>query len=184
MATNDCKLLSASAEKDGGRFWKKADVRGPDECWLWKASTTRNGYGQFGLGPRGQHRMISAHRFAYFLGHGVDPGAFHVCHRCDEKRCQNPAHLFLGTAADNIHDCLAKGRFPIGENHYTQRHPEFIRVGEARQSAKLREVEVIEIRRLYAAGGTSHSILARKFGVAMETIRAIVIRKNWRHIVP
>ena len=184
MAENDCKLLSASAEKDGGRFWKKADVRGPDECWLWKASTTRNGYGQFGLGPRGQHRMISAHRFAYFLGHGVDPGALFVLHRCDEKRCQNPSHLFLGSQRENIRDAVAKGRMPSGEDHYLRRRPETKRRGEQLVYAKLKEADVIEIRRLYAAGGTSHSILARKFGVHKETIGHIIRRKNWTHIVP
>lgn len=167
MAKSKCRLLSASAEKDGGRFWKKADVRGPDECWLWKASTTRGGYGQFGVGPPNAYRMVSAHRVAYFLGHGVDPGALFVLHRCDEHRCVNPAHLFLGTQLENIRDCVAKGR---------------MRRGEQLTYARLKEIDIVEIRRLWATGTMSQSAIGRKFGVTQGNIWCIVQRKTWAHI--
>jgi hypothetical protein len=94
------------------RFWAKVDRSGgPDACWLWTAGTfrLRNGYGKFGADPAAS-RTVYAHRFAYELSHGPIPPGLLVCHHCDNPPCCNPAHLFLGTIADNMRDMSDKGR--------------------------------------------------------------------------
>jgi len=91
------------------RFWRKVAVRGPDECWLWTGSRTKQGYGQIALGEV-RNRPELAHRVAWTLTFGAT-GALYVLHRCDVRPCVNPAHLFLGTTRDNALDMVAKGRW-------------------------------------------------------------------------
>lgn len=99
------------------RFWPKVDRRGPDECWPWLAQRQqrRGNYGRF------RDRM--AHRVAYELHYGVAPGELMVCHTCDNPPCVNPAHLWLGSAAENVEDCIRKGRF----RRPVRSRPEFCR---------------------------------------------------------
>jgi hypothetical protein len=110
-------------------WWKKVDVRGPDECWPWKRSCTPNGYGkhQVGLGGHEQ-RHVSAHRFGYEVLVGPIPEGMYVCHRCDNPPCCNPSHWFLGTPKDNNDDKVAKGRHarvwgrPLNRSRQTHCH--------------------------------------------------------------
>lgn len=85
------------------RFWAKVDKTG--DCWVWTAATNPKGYGQFYV-----EGMRLAHRVSWILAHGPIPDDLCVLHRCDHPPCVNPAHLFLGTYADNNHDRDAKGR--------------------------------------------------------------------------
>jgi hypothetical protein len=94
------------------RFWAKVDKRGPDECWEWTGARQPQGYGTIGvyLGYR-SYGYARSNRVAWELMRGPVPDGLHVLHSCDNPPCVNPNHLFLGTALDNIHDCIDKGRF-------------------------------------------------------------------------
>ena len=152
------------------RFWAKVDKRGPDDCWLWTASTKQGGYGRI----RVDGKTEQAHRVSWELENGPIPehDSYHgmcVCHTCDNPTCVNPAHLFLGTNTDNSRDRDQKGRGnqPKGEKH---------------NNAKLTEDAVRNIRRYYAAGGCTQKWLAQVYGVTKKTIYYLLHYKTWRHI--
>lgn len=123
-------------------FWDH--VERTDSCWIWTgARCPRQGYGRFG--DFKAHRLVAAHI------HG-DIDGLDVCHTCDNPPCVNPAHLFLGTAKDNMRDMRRKGR----------------------GRSKLSPAQVHEIRVLWAQGGIKQHELAERFGVAFQTISKIV----------
>lgn len=88
------------------RFWKLVDIK-IDECWIWKGSCDLDGYGiSIGKNPPEDR----AHRLSYYYVYGpIEIGLF-ICHHCDNPSCVRPSHLFMGTARDNVQDCIKKGR--------------------------------------------------------------------------
>ena len=145
------------------RFWSKVDIRGPDECWEWSAFR-RNDYGVFRLNGRIQQ----AHRVAWELTNGPITDDLDTLHHCDNPPCCNPAHLFLGTHADNMADRDAKGR-----GHYFR--------GEQHPMAKLKSTDIPVIRELLRRGVYGFEV-ARRYSVAATTISAIKTGQHWRHI--
>jgi hypothetical protein len=138
-------------------------------------------------------RKVLAHRFSYALHYGVDPGDRLVCHTCDNPRCVNPKHLFLGDHRANNLDCKNKGRHryvlpgtppPVfyGDDHYMRRRPELIRKGEDIGTSKLTEAQVSEIYRRRMSGEAVRSI-ARAFDMDRATIGDICTGERWAHLL-
>lgn len=89
---------------------KYIDFSGPNGCWIWNGARTKAGYGNFLRVINGKQKQFYAHRYIYELKNGkIDDGLF-CCHVCDVRACCNPDHIFLGTAKDNTHDAINKGR--------------------------------------------------------------------------
>ncbi len=146
-------------------FWRHVGMSKLDECWPWNGARYPLGYGRL---RRGKVQR-AAHREAFEIAYGVDvPREMMVCHRCDNPPCCNPAHLFIGTSLDNNVDRKNKGR--NGDTRGT-RHPQ----------ARLTEADVIEMRRMRAAGAHFKDIGAR-FGVTTQNAFYVATGKTWRHI--
>jgi len=157
------------------RRLERIDRSDPTACWEWPGMRNRLGYGLLALG-RGRHqRQHRAHRLVYEMLVGPIPPGWHICHRCDNPPCVNPAHLFAGTRAANMQDAARKGRIKGG-----LRSP---LMGSANPSAVLTDADVIAMRRRYAAGGVTQSQLAREYGLASQgAVSLILTRKLWRHL--
>lgn len=160
---------------DAARFWSYVDKSGANGCWLWTGALFGGtGYGSMYVGPR--RRGVGAHRVSWELHFGAIPDGLCVLHRCDNRPCVRPEHLFLGTRADNIADCYAKGRTVQQTRRYLMAR------GERVSTAKLTESQVIKIRLQRADGRSVHS-LAREYGVSYHAIKGVVTRATWRHVV-
>jgi len=138
-------------------------------CWLWTGYADLDGYGRFQVATR---TSIRAHRFSFELFNGPVPSGLHVLHTCDTPRCVNPAHLYVGTNADNMRDKALRGRAPIMVNP----NP-----GEHNGRAKLSNEDVAYIRSVLIAprGGGTVVKLAERFGVHFTTIHKIRRHKLW-----
>ena len=147
------------------RFWSRVDKRGPDDCWPWTGSAPR-GYGQI-TDDFPSRKAIRAHRLAYKLHYGSFLENQKVLHTCDNPPCVNPAHLFLGTDADNVRDMVKKGR--------QAKH-------EQNGGAKLTEEQVDRIRRDYIPRHPVYGQRAqgRRYGVSHAMIGYIVRGENWK----
>ncbi len=135
------------------RFWARITKR-PSGCWEWTGKLFPNGYG-CAYGPNcGLHL---AHRIAFFMENGYIEESLVVCHRCDNRKCVNPAHLFLGTMADNVRDCVIKGRFAKVCNYDTAE----------------------QMRLLYESGSYTQKQLGALFGASQQTVSLVVRGEKW-----
>jgi len=146
------------------RFWSNVTMSGADDCWPWVSPRDRWGYGV--TRNAGSRRTVKSHRKAWELVYGPIPDGLCVCHHCDNPSCVNPAHLFLGTHLENMHDMYKKKR----------RRPAR---GSRHWKAKLTEQHVLLIRGIYVRGGASQARLAEVCGVSCGHISKIVCGLTW-----
>lgn len=144
------------------RLWLRTHET-PSGCWEWHGSADGYGYGLIKIGAV-RHRT---HRAAWIATHGPIPNGLVVCHRCDNPPCWRPAHMFLGTNADNAADMKAKLRSASGEHH---------------PWAKLTDEQVRTIRERYAAGGITQPQLATEYGIHNSQVSRIIRRITWRAV--
>jgi HNH endonuclease len=139
-------------------------------CFEWIGSLDQDGYGITTFTPEKIKKTWKVHRLIYFLLIGEIAEDILVCHACDNPKCFNLNHLFLGTNKDNSQDREEKGR---GRTQ-NQR-------GEKNHSATLNEVTVLQIRKMFA-DGTRICELVKIFNLNQPTVSKIVHRKRWIHI--
>ena len=165
LCVNPSHLITGDEE----RFWSKVCKLSADQggCWVWTASQDKDMYGKFRLAKDGKKIDIRAHQYSFELANGISVDNLIVCHSCDHPYCVNPAHLFLGTMADNHADRNAKDRQAKGVKQHL---------------AKLTDDDVRLARNLHASG-IKPKALAKKFGVGPSTIYDLLSRKTWKHVI-
>jgi len=141
------------------RFWSKVERGEPHECWRWTGVILKMGYGNFRSGP---NTTEYAHRFSWRVANGRQvPAGMVIRHSCDNRWCVNPAHLSIGTHADNVADKVAKGR----------------------QGAKCKlTADQVRAIREALAEGTKQNALAAQYGVTTSAIQGIASGKTWRRV--
>lgn len=147
------------------RFWSKVDKEGPvhplhGSCWQWTGRDPT--YGRVTT-PKGRK---GAHHFSWETFRGKIPKGLYVLHKCDNQKCVNPDHLFLGTQKDNVQDMTKKGR-------------------HGRPRLKVSDEAAEEIRRRfvrYSPKRTNARLLALEYGISRRHVRAIATRKKRRYV--
>ena len=145
------------------RFWSYVDIKAFFDCWEWKGVLDTGGYGRFGI----KGKMIRASKLAYQFYYGAIPDGKQVNHKCHNRPCCNPFHLYAGTQKENIDDMIKAGR---------QIHQQ----GELHGRAKLTEQQVIEIRE--NRNNLSQVKLGKLYNIDPSVINRILRNKSWTHI--
>lgn len=157
----DSKPLSKPANSPEAlhfaRFWSRVNVGSAGTCWPWQGRTNENGYGM--------HGDLKAHRVAYTHFHGEIPEGAVVMHRCDNPACVNPAHLRAGTQAENVQDCIQKGRRAVMRGHL---HPR----------ARFTPEQIRAIRTSEKSG----KVLAEEYGTSNSVISQIRTYTTYRNV--
>lgn len=149
------------------KFWKRVDQPFVG-CWEWQGVRSTQGYGSIRFGKK----PYPAHRVAWELLYGEIPEGMLVLHKCDNKCCVRPGHLYIGTQKDNVRDIFDRNRMP--GKHKRRPKPGHLH--------KLSVEQVKEIRIRYANKESSTRKLAKEYGVAQVTIWDIISRNSWRNL--
>lgn len=151
------KANEVITEEGRRSFWSRVDVGSEEDCWLWLRARDYDGYGNYKL----HGKQARSHRVAYEIAHGSIPQGMVVMHTCDNPSCCNPAHLRVGTTADNNRDRSLKGRGrPLR--------------GEAVKTSKLSDLQVREIRQRYEDGERNIYTLGEIYNVSPSHIHHLI----------
>jgi len=144
-------------------FLSKIDKNGSNGCWKWNGTKDKDGYGQLKVNKK-QYR---AHRASWMIHYGEIPESMLVCHKCDNRECTNPNHLFIGSPSDNSEDMVFKNRSAKPK-------------GELNNNSILTSIQVSQIMDLLSNGMTAVDV-AKKFNVCNSTIQNIN-HGSWSHV--
>lgn len=166
---------------DASRFWVNVEMIPFHECWEWIAGTQGDGYGST--------RNGLAHRISWTLINGAIPSHLCVLHKCDNRSCVRPSHLYLGTDLDNSKDMVSRGHHyrggptnpATGDRNAASLYPDRVPRGVKSGVAKLNERDVLGIRAMALTGKTRLEI-ARSFMISQTNVTNIINRDNWKHI--
>ena len=147
------------------RFYNKVNKDTPTGCWEWTAGLDKDGYGTFKL----DGKKWRAHRLSWIIAKGDIPEDIVVCHTCDNRKCCNDSHLFLGNNSMNTYDAIRKRRKADTS-------------GEANGRAILTENKVIEIRYLCEQGLLSQKEISERTGISQALISMIKTKKIWKDV--
>lgn len=181
-------LKAATMKTPLKRFWSKVNKRGPipkhmphlGRCWEWERSLYITGYASFWNGSK----QMRGHRWIYEHMFGEIPIGIFICHKCDNRKCVRPSHLFAGTRSDNMKDCYRKGRYPLEvmqKNCKAMREAGALQFGSKNPMAKLTEAQAMEALKCPRVRGASDE-MAKRFGVARGVINKIRSGMAWRHL--
>ena len=162
-----CSLSYSAKHREAGRVVDTvklflSNINKTDSCWLYTKCMSSAGYGRIVI----KQKFVGAHRFSYEYFKGEIQDGMFVCHTCDNPPCVNPGHLFLGTAADNNHDKIKKGRDQRGESHWKSRFT---------------MDEVVQIKAMLSSGVPASKI-ARDLSVHPQTIHSIKQGRTWNAV--
>ena len=133
-------------------------------CWIWMASCAGMGYGQIKL--PGERRQIYAHRLSYLIHKGPLPEGKQICHTCDNPKCVNPDHLFVGTSQDNHDDMKEKKRHTYRQQSKT---------------AKITEEQARQVLGMVGLG-IKQTVIAKAFGLSQVQVSRIKLGQRWKHL--
>ena len=146
----------------------KSKLSSPDErgCMNWMGCDNGNGYGVISAGEDHKPRNMISSRFAWVAEFGPIPDGMLVCHHCDNRKCCNPAHLFLGKHKENNNDSKSKGRNQRGIRHW---------------NARLSEEQIMTIRSMKFKHGDKKRVAAQ-YGINPDTLTRILSGAGWSHL--
>ena len=162
--------MSHTLQDFNNRFWAKVNKQSEQDCWEWTGHCLSSGYGWFAI-KSGISR--GAHRVSALISGLLDSldSKMQVLHKCDNPKCVNPNHLFVGSNADNVADRVSKGR-----TRYKAQ------LNESNGMAKLVKSQILFMRGLYNSGEFSQSQLGRAFKVGQPTVHKIIHKQRWGNV--
>lgn len=157
------KTASSEQKKERLKISFERDVIKKNNCWDWKGDIDHGGYTRMSLRS---DMGVNGHVISWYLHKGNIPNNKFVCHTCDNRKCTNPEHLFLGDCFENVTDRDKKKRGCKGSQIGT---------------SKLTEYSVKEIKKLLNIG-VKDARIAKDYQVSKSTIGRIKFEKTWKHV--